>query len=344
VLAGVMVAFLAFVAWFAISLWQPFHGSPYGRVVVVIPPGSSSSRIGSILTRDHVVPSGFFFRLRTVLDGKRSDLRSGTFDMQHGMTYGAAIAELTRTPPPVTAVNVVVPEGDARTEIAQIAHADGLRGSYMDASLSSPLLKPTHYGAPADTRSLEGFLFPASYDLRSGTTAAQLVAAQLRSFHRQLGPAFVDAARRRHETPYQALTVASMVEREAATARDRPLVAAVIYNRLRLGMPLGIDSTLRYALDDWTQPLTASQLALDSPYNTRTHRGLPPTPIGNPGLASVDAALNPAHVDYLYFVVKPCGNGEQVFTASYAQFLRDSASYQAARAARGGRSPENCAP
>ena len=138
------------------------------------------------------------------------------------------------------------------------------------------------------------------------------------------------------------LIIASIVEREAATAGDRPLVASVIYNRLADGIPLGMDSTKRYEFNDYTKPLTASQLAAPSPYNTRLNRGLPPTPISNPGLAAIQAAAHPAHTHYLYFVVKPCGNGASVFSSNYSQFLADSARYQRARLAKGGRSPTKC--
>ncbi len=122
-------------------------------------------------------------------------------------------------------------------------------------------------------------------------------------------------------------------------ARDRPLIAAVIYNRLRLGMPLGIDATIRYALHDYTRPLTEAQLQDSSPYNTRLHEGLPPTPISNPGLASIEAAAHPAHVNYTYYVAGADGCGELVFTSSYSQFLAYSAEYQQALAANGGRVP-----
>jgi UPF0755 protein len=142
-------------------------------------------------------------------------------------------------------------------------------------------------------------------------------------------------------TAYDVLIIASMVEAESQTAHDRPLIASVIYNRLRDGMPLQIDATTRYATGNYTQPLTVAQLNSPSAYNTRVHKGLPPTPIGNPGMASIEAAAHPAQTNYLYFVVKPCGNGEQVFTGSYQQFLKFANQYQAARA-RSGRSPAHC--
>jgi UPF0755 protein len=149
-------------------------------------------------------------------------------------------------------------------------------------------------------------------------------------------------ARSKNLTVFDVVTIASMVEREVEVPRERPLVAAVIYNRLRAGMPLGIDATLRFALNDWTSPLTVSQLASATPYNTRNHQGLPPGPIGNPGLASLQAAAHPAKVPYLFYVVKPGTCGQHAFSSTDAQFQRDVRRYNDARAAAGGKSPTKC--
>ena len=116
----------------------------------------------------------------------------------------------------------------------------------------------------------------------------------------------------------------------------------MIYNRLHQNMPLGIDATIRFATGNWTSPLTNAQLHTSSAYNTRTHQGLPPGPIGNPGLASLQAAAHPAHTRFAYYVVKPGGCGEHAFSSTFQQFQRDSARYNAARAASGGRSPTHC--
>jgi uncharacterized YceG family protein len=242
-------------------------------------------------------------------------------------------------------VKIVIPEGQTRLQIAQMAAAVGLTGSYRAASKRSQLLSPARYGAPRATSDLEGFLFPATYEMYAGAPASHLVSEQLVAFQERFGASEAMGARALHITPYQLLTVASMVEREAQTARDRPLIAAVIYNRLRLGMPLGIDATLYYAIElargvaTYTQELTAAQLRLESPYNTRTHVGLPPTPISNPGLASIEAAAHPAHVPYLYYVLAPDGCGEHVFSSTFAQFERDAAAYRAALAKNHGRLP-----
>jgi len=239
---------------------------------------------------------------------------------------------------PVVA-KVLIPEGETRVQIAARAHAAGLTGSYMAASKRSPILDPAKYGAPANTPNLEGFLFPATYEVYVGEPAEKLVHEQLVTFRERFTAEDIKRARELHITPYQLLIVASMVEREAQLPGDRAKVAAVIYNRLQKDMPLGIDATIRYALNDYTKPLTAAQLALESPYNTRLHTGLPPTPISNPGAAAMQAAAHPAHASYLYYVAGADGCGELVFSTSYAQFERDAAAYREAIAANGGNVP-----
>jgi uncharacterized YceG family protein len=249
----------------------------------------------------------------------------------------------TIAPSPV--VKVLIQEGRTRAQIAQIAAEDGLKGSYLAASKSSPLLNPAVYGAPKSTPDLEGFLFPATYDMYSGAPVGRLVEAQLIAFRENFGASETARAHALHVTPYQLLIVASMVEREAQVPGDRPKIAAVIYNRLAQGMPLGIDASIYYAVElasgiaTYTRELTEAQLHIDSPYNTRTHVGLPPTPISNPGLASIHAAAYPAHVSYLYYVADADGCGEQVFSDTMAEFEVDVAAYKAAVARNGGHPP-----
>jgi cell division protein YceG involved in septum cleavage len=250
-------------------------------------------------------------------------------------------------PPPPKVVKLVIPEGFTRAQIALRAHAAGVTGDYLAASTRSPALNPRHYGAPAGTPNLEGFLFPATYEIYAGEPASRLVTRQMGAFEENFGIAQVRAAKALGITSYKLLTVASMVEREAQIPSDRAKIAAVIYNRLHAGMPLGIDATIYYAVEQqehiatYTGELTESQLHINSPYNTRLHTGLPPTPISNPGLASIEAAAHPAHVPYLYYVAGADGCGEQVFSVSAAQFESDVAAYRAA-VARGDGKPPVC--
>ena len=328
--------------WFLVELYQPLHGSAHGTVTVTIPPHSTAGDVGDELVRDNVISSSFFFELRATLAGERGDLRAGTYDLQENMTYSKVLKILTTPPTAAKVTNITIIEGRTRAQINDLLRTQGVKGSYYVATRRSPLIDFAAFGAPLHTPDLEGFLFPDTYQLVEPISIPTLVTDQLKTFRTQWSHVNLSYARSKHLTPYDVLIIASMVQAEAATAHDRPLIASVIYNRLRLGMPLQIDATTRYATGNYTKPLTDAQLNSRSPYNTRIHKGLTPTPIDNPGLASIEAAAHPAQTNYLYFVVKPCGNGEQVFTSSYNQFLADAQKYQQARSAHGGKSPERC--
>jgi uncharacterized YceG family protein len=327
------------VAAFAYAVFQPFKGSGHGTVVVDIPNGATASQIGKLLADKGVIDNSFFFGIRARLSGKRNELRSGHIVLRKDMSYASAIDALTTAPAVAKTVKLTIPEGRSRQEIVPLVKQLGLRGSYLQATNHRP---PKGLGAPRSARTLEGYLFPATYQLKPGSPVAALVQQQLAAYRNAFGKVDMSYAKRKNLTRYDVLIIASMIEREAQLAKDRPLIAAVIYNRLHQHMPLGIDATLRYALHNWTQPLKVSELQSNTPYNTRTHQGLPPTPIGNPGLSSLQAAAHPAHKPYLFYVVKPCGNGGHAFSSTEAKFEADVAKYNAARQANGGKSPSTC--
>jgi YceG-like family len=234
---------------------------------------------------------------------------------------------------------LTIPEGEDRRQIADLAKKNGISGDYLKASESYKGFDPAKYGAQ-NPSNLEGFLFPATYDLPRRPSADDLVVRQLAALKQYISQVNMGYARSKNLTTYDVLTIASMIEREVQVPNERKLVAAVIYNRLHAGMPLQIDATIRFAENNYTQPLGPSDLQLDSPYNTYTHSGLPPGPISNPGLASIQAAAHPAQVPYLYYVVKPGTCPAQLaFATTNAQFQKDQARYNAARAAAGGQSP-----
>ncbi len=232
-------------------------------------------------------------------------------------------------PPPPKPFKIVFPEGFTRRDMAQrITAVDRIaqrkRGVRPRLSRVSYLRvtsgRRSMPGFGAKRYRLEGFLFPATYDFTAQTTSRQLVNAQLVAFQRNWDRLNLRYARSKNLTSYDVLIIASMVEKETLAPDERRLVSAVIYNRLHARMPLGIDATIRYALDiPGTKSLRESQLQNPTPYNTRLYAGLPPTPIGNPGLASMQAAAHPAHVNYLYFVRKP-DKVHHFFTASFQAF------------------------
>jgi UPF0755 protein len=242
------------------------------------------------------------------------------------------------TTPPLARLRIIFPEGFTLREMA--ARVAAVREIAIQRRGVTPRLTQSGYASavararpPAVFRkdwggeSLEGFLFPATYEFTKVTSSQRLVRDQLRAFARNWNRVDLRYARSRNLTPYDVLIIASMIEKEAVAPRERPLVAAVIYNRLQQGMVLGIDATIRYGLDvPGTESLLRSHIESDNPYNTRRRAGLPPTPIANPGLASIRAAARPAKVDYLYFVRKPDGV-HHFFTASESEFQRKSCEY-----------------
>jgi peptidoglycan lytic transglycosylase G len=332
-------AVLAFAALLAAlylinATFQPFHGDGEGAVSVSIPEGVDAGRIGDILADRGVVDSGFFFQLNATATFRRGELKPGDYQLRRGMSYSAAIEALEQGPKAkvVKTFDVTIPEGPSRREVAPLIRRSAVKGNYLKASgRPSVLRRARRLGAPAGARTAEGFLFPSTYTLIAGADAKDLVSRQLDAFKANVSKVGMGYARTRNLTRYDVLIIASMVEREAQLAKERPLIAAVIYNRLRQGIPLGIDATTRYATNNWTRPIRVSELQSDSPYNTRIRQGLPPTPIGNPGLSSLQAAAHPARKPYLFFVRKPGNSGAHAFSSTNAQFLRDQARYQASR-------------
>ncbi len=235
---------------------------------------------------------------------------------------------------------MLVPEGLDRHQIAALAEEAGLKGDYERASRSFKGFNPAEFGAE-DPPSLEGFLFPATYELPKKATVRDLVSRQLDAFETNLSEVDLSYAKSKNLNVYDVLKIASMIEREIEVPKERKLAAAVIYNRLSAGDTLGIDATIRYEDGNYDEQLTESRLAEDTPYNTRINPGLPPTPIGNPGLASIEAAANPARSDAYYFVVDPEGCGRHVFVETEQEFLAAEAAYQEALQAEGG-SPADC--
>jgi UPF0755 protein len=295
-------------------LWAQDQINPGGHrgptVSVVIPAGASTTRIGDILASAGVIHNGTLFAYYVKLHGD-GPLLPGSYSLSKNSPYSAAIAALSAGPKIVTA-NLVIPEGFTLHRIAEaVAALPNMNLSaqkFLLAAEDGAVRSPYE---PAGTDNLEGLLFPATYQVRQGDSEVDILEKMVGAFNdraAQIG--LTAAAARLGYTPYQLVTVASIVEREAKLVNDRGPVASTIYNRLRIGMPLGADSTQTYYLrltDPSIQP-TPAQLDQPSPFNTRTNKGLPPTPISNPGLASLEAATNPPATHDLYFVeINPDG-------------------------------------
>jgi UPF0755 protein len=341
-MALVALLFIGAALYVINETFQPFQSEneEAGAVPVRIPSGANAGSIGDLLQSKGVVKDARFFELNATLTLRRSKLRTGNYVLRRNMTNGAAIDALMQGPKVrvVKTFKVTVPEGPSIRETAPVVGESGVEGSYAKAADSQTVLsRVRRLGAPRGTRTPEGFLFPATYDLKAGASAATLVDKQLDAFRDNFGSVDLKAARRKNLSAYDVLTIASLIERETPSDRERPLVASVIYNRLRIGEPLNIDASIRYAEKNWSRPLKVSELEKDTPYNLKLNSGLPPTPIGNPGLASLKAAAKPARTGYLFYVAKP--GACHAFARTLAGHERNVAAYERAREENGGKAP-----
>jgi len=323
---GLFLVVLAAAVW-AASYYRTCSGpapGPQRPLSFVVEEGDTGQQVVDALHARGVIPcGGFVGNLLLRGTGKADRIRTGEYDLTTGLTLERAITILTTPPPDVPTVEVVIPEGYRLTQIAaEVEDALGIPARrFLDEVQSGNYALPPYL--PKDVETPEGFLFPKSYEfVKEGLTVRTVAERMLEQFEREAVSLPFDRVEELGVTPYELVIIASMIEEEARVARDRPVIAGVIYNRLDLGMALGIDATLLY--DDPTPDgeLSTSDLESKTPYNTRIHVGLPPTPIASPGAASLRAALLPADTDFLYYVL--CGaDGHHRFAMTNQEHVRN---------------------
>ena len=280
---------------------------------VIVPDGSSVSDIARLLQSDGVIRNASLLTLYVRLHGGGEHIQAAEYIFPAHATVAQALAVLEKGGRPPT-VWLTIPEGYTASQIGHKLESAGLasEASFVRAVHARRIV----LGGVA-TAGLEGYLFPDTYEVPRRASADDVVDLMTRQFIAKLPRDYLTAARRLRLNVPQIVTIASMIEREAKVEVERPLIASVIYNRLRLKMPLEIDATIEYALPHHKAALSYADLAIDSPYNTYAHAGLPPTPISNPGKASIDAAFHPATTPYLYYVYK--GGGHHAFSETLEQ-------------------------
>lgn len=292
-------------------------------VEIVVSSGMNASRVAALLEQNGVIQSSTEFLRRVEADGTVDKLRPGTYKFSRGEALDSVINKLEKGLGEPN-LKAVIPEGLAASQVVPILAKLGMAESGSYAELAGQPAKfsiPKVGGSQPFVTTLEGLLFPSTYFLQPGDGPSQVIKAQLAAFESKAASLAWSNAVALKVTPYQVVIIASIIEKEARVPEERAKVAAVVYNRLAKGMSLGIDATIRYAVGKWTGALTQTDLEVDSPFNTRTHKGLPPSPICSPGLAALNAALVPAKADYLYYVLID-KSGHHFFTASYDEFLK----------------------
>jgi UPF0755 protein len=294
---------------------------PEGSVRVEVVKGDTLSTVATKLEEAGVIGSAFIFKLEARVDGSDTSVKTGRYTFSPGADTDAILSKLT-TGEAVPTISVTLPEGLTLPETAQaVAEATEIPAGEFESAA-----RRTDYGyaflESEEIETTEGYLFPRRYDFEEGVTAPQVVDRMLGQYLLETeGLDIAGAKQRLNLTEHELVTVASLIEKESANAGERPVIASVIYNRIRQGMPLQIDATIQYALKRPKENLSYADLKVDSPYNTYENAGLPPGPICSPSLQSLQAAMNPAETDNLYYVLKANGE-EHFFTNNYDAFLR----------------------
>jgi UPF0755 protein len=302
-----------------------YSGPGTGHVLVQVQPGDSSADIGATLLTRQVVKSVRAFTKAAAKDKRSRSIQPGYYDLRRHMSGAAALARILEPAARVRG-RVTLPEGiplsvviDRMTKYTELSRAD------VVAAIENPAV----LGLPPYARNRpEGFLFPATYDVEPGTAAVDALRMMTEKFAEvAAGLDLETRAAALGLTPYQVVTIASIIEDETAVDADRAKVARVVLNRLARHMPLQLDSTVNYVRSQKKARLTLADIAVESPYNTYTHTGLPPTPIDSPGEKALAAALDPAAGDWLFFITID-KQGNSLFTNDYQEFLRAKAKAQ----------------
>ena len=327
-LALLVVAAIGIGGWAYMTLERPYKGYAEAEQYVDIPAGSGTVSMGRRLADMGVIRSAPAFRLAVWMRGAGRRLQAGEYRFDRPMTTAEVVDKIARGDVYVRAITFR--EGLNIREMAAVFESGGFgtAAEFIAAARQGQLVR----ALDPEARDLEGYLFPDTYTLQRRTTAEQLVERMVTRFTKALTPELQEQASARGLTVRQLVTLASLVEKETGKGEERPIVAGVYTNRLRIGMGLQCDPTVIYALmlaGRYDGNIRKDDLQIDSPYNTYRYRGLPPGPIAAPGAASLAAAANPADVPYLYFVSR--GDGSHVFSATLDEHNRNVSTYQLRR-------------
>jgi len=326
-----LIGFGVCIVALGITASNAFFGSvdiPTSQRLFVIEQGETVKHVSAVLKQQNLIKNDFWFRTYVWLHGSEKNFQAGLFELpEQASTEDLVLLFTTRAASEVTKIKILEGWGIAdikrhliAKEIVGASDFDAIVGSEASpASLTAssnaslvadfPILASKPVQAP-----LEGYLFPDTYEIYADANAQDVVYKMLNNFSKKITPADIQEIERQGKTFYNILIMASIIEAEVPHEEDRAIVSDIFWSRLASGVALQSDATLNYAIGGDTPSLTLEQLKIDSPYNTYLYRGLPPTPIGNPGVSAIHAAIYPAQTDYFYFLSTP--QGKTIFSST----------------------------
>lgn len=317
-------------AWYVYQQLQPVAGSPTTKNVT-IPSGSSVREIGRLLEEQALIRNADMFNYYVKYKGVAPQLKAGEYQFTTGQSIDDLLVAMTEGKTVINSERFTIPEGWNVEQIADHLAKEGIvekeaflkevnEGEFPEFPFVAAIPK----SAERKNR-LEGYLFPETYEVKKDATAHEVVSRMLAQFQKEWKPEWDEQLKKHDLTQDQAITLASIVEREVTVDKERPTVAGVYFNRIRDKWPLQADATVQFILGKQRDRLTYDDLKVKSPYNTYTNPGLPPGPIASPGRLSIEAVVNPEQHDYFFYVTKKDGTSEHYFSKTLQEHNANNA-------------------
>lgn len=327
VLLIIIILILASAGYFFLTLDKPLDSSDNKTKIVTINRGATTSDIAKALESEKLIGSALKFKIYSKIKHYDGKFSAGTYELSPSMKPSLIAKTIVENKESTT--TVTIQEGLTISQIENKLYKAHLidRQKFKDIVENYDFNFKFLKDIPRGENRLEGFLFPATYSFPKGISEKEIVETMLKKFDEEFTGKYYKRAKEKGLSVKEAITIASIIEREAQKESERPKVSSVIYNRLKKDMKLQMCSTIQYILKTDKVVLSEKDIATDSPYNTYVNEGLPPGPISNPGKNSIKAALYPAKTNYIYFVVSDKLDGSMVYSKSYSKFLKEKKAY-----------------
>lgn len=321
------------VYFYVVQALKPVEASSPTEVAVNIPAGASTGEIGQILEEKQLIRSAFMFKWLLRYEGVASQLQAGEYRFKQGASIDQIVAKMKQGDIVLNTVKFTIPEGFSVEQIADRLSAEGLvdRQKFLDEADHGEFSFSWFSDLPKKANvkhRLEGFLFPDTYEVKKGATEKEIIERMLAQFDKEFKPEWREALKQKKLSIYDAVTLASIVEREVVADNERPIVAGIFFNRIKDGWKLQSCATVQFVLGKQRDRITYKDLKVDSPYNTYENAGLPVGPIANPGAKSLQAVVYPEKTDYFFFVTKKDGTQEHLFARTFAEHIKNNAKSQ----------------
>lgn len=332
IVAVIIVIVLALIAGYIYSQIGPYDKSSKKEILVEIPNGSTLTDVADILEQNQLIKNKVLFKVIEKVKPNKNGVKAGTYLLSQSYSNSEILDILTDGKTHNDGTKVTIPEGLTHKEVIKILTENNLgNAKEYEELINNPkeFYSDFSFLKASDIKNLEGFLYPDTYYFDKESTEKEILSAMLKRFEQVYTDKFKEKQKEMDLTLQQVVNLASIIEKEAVLDEDRAMIASVFYNRLKIGMPIQSDATLQYAFDERKERVMYADLKIDSPYNSYLNKGLPPTPICSPGVKSIEAALYPAHTDYLYFVATV--DGKNNYSKTYKEHLKHVENYRKER-------------